>query len=187
MREREAISSDATRHETKGRGGRGNRDRVAIALDVRDASDDCVGGERGVGGDRVVAAGRDRSGTELQEPVCGEAARRAGENDVAGPERRPFDGGDVNVLAVANGGVHAVAARLKADGDATAEEIDDRALEQRHAAASNASRTKPTALGSLTKEKAATGTSRTISASVPTTALMALWTLPVLPLVEKRH
>src|SRR5437763_1636549 len=37
--EREEISSDATRHDAKGRRGRGNRDRVAIALDMRDASD----------------------------------------------------------------------------------------------------------------------------------------------------
>ncbi len=129
-------------------------------------------GDGGVAADRVVAAGGHAAGCELHEPVGGEAALRAGEDDVADPERGMFDRRDVHVLAVADRRVHAVAARLEANRDAASEEIGDRALECRQAATSNAPRTKSTALRSLTNEKAATGTSRTICASVPTTALM---------------
>jgi hypothetical protein len=106
-----------------------DRDRCALALDVRDATDDVGMAECGVARERVVAARDDRFAREADDAVRRQAARGPRQDDVANAQRAALGLRDVQVLARPDGWVHAVTGRVKTRRDSAPEDVCDRALE----------------------------------------------------------
>lgn len=122
-----------------------DRDRCAFTLDVRDTPEDVGMTECAIARERVVALGNDVGRGHTDHAMGGEAAGRARQHDVSDAKRRHVDRGDVQVLARADGRVHAVAGGVEARGDAATQDVGNRALERIQAATSSASRMKSTA------------------------------------------